>query len=112
MPDSFTSEIEWVTQDMIQDIFNKCQYYEKVKKGELEHRIIGYNNHLSSRQRKKISEPWCTRSQMVLYSTLEGKPVVLVHQYRRKNGELGASGLPDPKKIFLPDRIIAVKQSD
>jgi len=108
---SFWSEPEWVTPDRIQEIFNQCQYYERVIRGELNKRIWGYDNHLKRRQRQILGEPLCTRSQIVLYYGLSGEPLALVHQYLRRNGELGGSGKPDPKRIFVSGRVIAVSQS-
>ncbi len=110
MFNSFWSEPEWVSQERIQDIFSHCQYYERVLNGELHQRIWGYDNHLKPRQRQKLGEPQCTRSQIVIYYDLQGQPLALVHQYRRKTGELGVSGRPDPKRLFVSGRIIAVKQ--
>jgi len=107
----FSSEPEWVSENIIQETFNKCQLYERVLRGELHQRIFNYDNHLKRRQREKIREPRCTRSQILLYSTLDGKPVALVHRYVRKNGELGGKGRPDPKRLLLPNKIIAVRQS-
>lgn len=104
-------EPEWVPGYRIQEMFNNCQYYERVIRGELRQRILGYDNHLKRRQREKIREPRCTKSQIVLYSTLEGQPVALVHQYRRSNGELGGSGKPDPKRLFVSGKVIAVRES-
>ena len=111
MPNQSPIDIEWVTSEIIHDKFNTSQYYERLLRKELIARVVGYNNHLNKQQRKKAEEPKCTRSQMVLYSTLEGEPVALVHQYRRKDGTLGGSGKPDPKKLISPDKIIAVKQT-
>ena len=55
------------------------------------------------------NEPYCTLSQMVYYCTPKGRPIALVHQYLHADGSLGASGLPDPKRLYLHDRIIAIK---
>lgn len=112
MPDSFWSTPEWVSQESIQEIFNNCQYYEKAVSGRLRKRILGYDNHLKRRQRQKLGEPLCTRSQIVVYYNSEGYPVALVHQYRRKDGLLGGSGRPDPKRLFMDGKIIAVRQSN
>jgi hypothetical protein len=108
---SFWSEPEWVTQERIQDLFNSCQYYEKVVRGELNKRIWGYDNHLKPKQRQKLGEPKCTRSQIVVYRDSQGQILALVHQYRRKNGELGGSGKPDPKRLFISGKIVAVREA-
>lgn len=102
---------EWVTPYIIQEMFNENQFYEKVLRGELRQRIFRYDNHLKPKQRRKLTEPRCTRSQIVLYSTPEGKPVAIVHQYRRPNGELGGRGKPDPKRLFVSYKVIAVRES-
>jgi hypothetical protein len=39
----------------------------------------------------------------------EGREVAVVHQYLRENGSLGASGLPDPKRICQGDTIYLVE---
>lgn len=108
---SFWSQPLWVTPYKIQQLFNKGQYFERLLRGELRQQIFGYNNHLTRRQREKINEPKCTRSQMVLYFSLEGQPLALVHQYKRKSGDLGGSGRPDPKRLFMSGRVVAVRQS-
>jgi len=107
---SFFSEPEWVTSDRIQEMFNQCQYYDKVVRGELHKRIWGYDNHLKRRQRKMLGEPVCTRSQIVLYYDSDGKPLAIVHQYKRRNGDIGGSGRPDPKRLFVAGNIMAVKE--
>jgi hypothetical protein len=38
----------------------------------------------------------------------DGQLMAIVHQYRLPNGELGASGLPDPKWLRDGDRILIV----
>lgn len=45
-------------------------------------------------------EPYCTRSQMIVYRDQEGREIARVHQYLRTDGTLGASGKPDPKRLF------------
>ena len=46
-------------------------------------------------------EPPGTKSQLIRYVDRAGQSVVLVHQYLRPNGTLGASGRPDPKRLRL-----------
>jgi hypothetical protein len=45
----------------------------------------------------------------VYYYTQDGNPIAVVHQYLRPDGTIGASGRPDPKRLFLEDRILAVR---
>jgi hypothetical protein len=43
-------------------------------------------------------QPIGTKSEMVPYR-LNGKQIAICHRYRRPDGTLGASGLPDPKML-------------
>lgn len=74
--------------------FNRGRYYERVLSGELSTRVK--DTHPT---RTKANEPYCTRTQQVSYLQ-GGLEVARVHQYLRPDGKIGASGLPDPKRIF------------
>ncbi len=100
-----------MTETIIRDAFNRAQIFEGANRGELRARVFGYNTHLSRRQRRLKREPRCTRSQMVLYATLDGRPVALVHQYRRPDGTFGGKGRPDPKRLFYENRVLAIRES-
>ena len=43
------------------------------------------------------SEPLGTLSQVIEYYDAAGQMQVMVHQYLRPDGSIGASGRPDPK---------------
>jgi hypothetical protein len=43
--------------------------------------------------------PPCTLSQLIAYLDAENHAVAIVHQYKLANGQLGGSGLPDPKYL-------------
>ncbi len=49
-------------------------------------------------------------SRMVWYYAMTGdgslRKVALVHEYRRPDGSLGGSGLPDPKRLIVGDEIL------
>ncbi|HLB11495.1 MAG TPA: hypothetical protein VJO15_00905 [Dehalococcoidia bacterium] len=108
---SLWSKPEWVTEEEIRSRFNQGRFLERLQQGQLATHVFGYDTHLNKRQRQKRQEPKCTRSQMVLYRTLTGEPVALAHQYRRPDGSLGGGGRPDPKRLLLSDRVIAVRQT-
>lgn len=110
-PRTFWAEPEWVSNDVIQQLFNELQLFEQANRGKLKRRVWGQDSHLTRHQRRKAKEPRCTRSQIVLYSTLDDKLLALVHQYRRPNGQLGGSGRPDPKILFISGRILALRES-
>lgn len=77
-------------------MFNEGGYWEKVKQGELVAKIIR-DGHPTS---PKAPVPYCTRSQSISYSDPEGQEIARVHQYLLTDGTLGASGMPDPKRLF------------
>lgn len=98
-------KVEYVSEDIIQAIFNEGQYYLRMLRGELTSRVR--SDRVPKRQ--KEGHPPGTRSQYVVYYNQDGSPVAGVHQYLLPDGTLGGSGRPDPKVIFLPDRTIKLK---
>lgn len=91
-----------VTADIIRQHFNESQVLERAESGQL---VVetGRDSH-----RAPPGEPICTKSQMVYYKTPNGDLAAVAHQYLRPDGTIGASGLPDPKCLFLQDRILYV----
>lgn len=78
-------------------MFNEEGLWEKTKSGEfqavtLEHRHPSLT---------AANEPFCTYSQMISYRDSVGNEIARVHQYLRPDGSIGASGKPDPKRVFL-----------
>jgi hypothetical protein len=43
---------------------------------------------------------------MVKYYSQDGEVLALVHQYLRPDGTIGASGKPDPKRLYLTKEIL------
>jgi hypothetical protein len=76
--------------------FNRGRYYERVLSGEL--RAVAKRD--STPVRTKANEPIGTHSQEVSYLDAANQEVARVHQYIRPGGHVGASGLPDPKRLF------------
>src|SRR5437867_1934428 len=76
--------------------FNRGRYYERVLSGEL--RAVARRD--STPARTKANEPIGTHSQQVSYLDAANQEVARVHQYIRPEGQFGASGLPDPKRLF------------
>ena len=80
----------------LQQLFNEGQFWERTKSGELQAKVLEDRHPTLT----LANEPFCTRSQMVSY--LDGaKEVARVHQYLRMDGTIGASGKPDPKRLFV-----------
>ena len=107
---TFWDDPEWVDEDIIRDAFNEGQFFERASRGDLRRRTLDYNNHLNRRQREKLGERKCTRSQTVGYYEPDGGLVALVHQYRRRDGSL-RGGRPDPKRLVYQGRTLAIRQS-
>ena len=96
---------EWVSPKKIRQIFNELGLYEKVANGDYTSHVI-VNRHLKHPPK---TEPICTHSQILFYYDEKKKPVAIVHQYMRPDGTLGASGKPDPKKIFIGTKVLGTK---
>lgn len=76
--------------------FNDGRYWERAQSGEL--RIEEWDSRHPSLT--AAHEPYCTRSLLLAYFDNDGNEVARVHQYLRTDGTLGASGRPDPKRLF------------
>lgn len=85
-----------ISANEIRQLFNEI-ICPQVIQGELVARVQ-QDKHPS---RTKAKEPFCTRSQLVAYYDAQGMEIARAHQYRRPDGTLGASGKPDPKRIFV-----------
>ena len=84
-------------------MFNDGRYVARAAAGELTVRVVR-DHHPSS---PKALVPFCTRSQSIAYFDRKGDEVATAHQYLQPNGTLGASGLPDPKRL-MKDGILYV----
>jgi hypothetical protein len=86
-----------ITTTEMQRMFNEGGYWDKAKSGEfttvtLEHRHPSLT---------AANEPFCTFSQMISYRDASDNEMARVHQYLRPDGTVGASGKPDPKRLFV-----------
>ena len=100
-------EVQFVSPSIIREAFNSGQYWERARQGEF--RVALYeDNHLTRGKARSAGQPYCTRSQFVRYFDEDGL-VAAMHQYRRRDGTLGASGMPDPKYLRLEDRILKTR---
>jgi hypothetical protein len=84
-----------VSAETLRQMFNESGYWELVKSGALSEKLYFIRT-----PDKKYNEPQGTVSQILAYQDSEGRQVALVHQFLRKDGTLGGSGRPDPKKIL------------
>ena len=77
--------------------FNKGKYWERMLKGEFKAVVIDQGQPQPDIAAK---EPSGTVSQTVSYRDKNNDEVLRAHQYLRPDRHLGASGMPDPKRIF------------
>jgi len=77
--------------------FNLGRYWERTQAGGDITAVVEHERHPSL---PLANEPFCTRSQEVSYYDKDGNEVARVHQYLRKDGTIGLSGKPDPKRLF------------
>lgn len=77
-------------------MFNEGKYWERTQSGDLT-AVVERSRHPAL---PIAREPFCTRSQQVSYYDPNGNEVARVHQYKRPDGTLGASGMPDPKRLL------------
>jgi hypothetical protein len=83
----------------LQDLFNRNAYMQRAIDD-------GYSCCLKREKRAvSPSEPPGTRSLTISYLDRHGQRVFTVHIYLRPNGEIGASGLADPKWLRHDDTI-------
>jgi len=78
-------------------MFNEGGYLQLADNGILRE-VIADSRHAS--RVSNVNAPHCTESQLVRYIDNDGNEVAAVHQYLQPDGELWASGLPDPKRLF------------
>jgi hypothetical protein len=87
-------------------LFNEARILERVAAGELIEMCV------KDTEVSLTFEPTGTRSQTVHYVQAKGMiKVASVHQYKRPDGSLGASGLPDPKYLVI-DNVIYLLASN
>ena len=89
-------------------MFNNGRYWERARNREFRQDILR-DGHPSP---PLADEPFCTRSQIIAYVDRYGNQVVIVHQYVRPGGELGASGTPDPKSILFNLELYVVMEPE
>jgi hypothetical protein len=86
----------------MQKIFNDGGYWEKAKSGEFSTVTLEHRHPTLT----AANEPFCTYSQMISYRDASNNEVARVHQYLRPDGTIGASGKPDPKRLFVDGELL------
>lgn len=108
MPSQSSGEkaVNWVDVGKIRALFNNSQYFEKIKKGLLQKKVI-QTTPLKNPHEK--GEPPGTCSEIILYRERKTGFFAIVHQYTRPDGSIGASGKPDPKRLKIAGKIYGTK---
>lgn len=101
MPPKNTKLPRLVTNDIIQEVFNSGQFWERARSGQLTERVTR-NSHANP---IRSGQPFCSRSQLVVYYSADDA-IAWVHQYLRPDGSLGGSGRPDPKRLVIGSEIL------
>lgn len=78
--------------------FNSSEYPAMIRDGRVQAKYLR-DAHLEEPER--VNEPHCTCGQMIRYTDEAGHLLVEVFQYLRSDGTIGASGLPDPKRMWI-----------
>ncbi|MBI3968827.1 MAG: hypothetical protein HY329_24585 [Chloroflexi bacterium] len=85
--------VKYVSEAELRQLFNTHRFYYRLRRGEIQSLLTA--EHPAS---PAAGQPPRTISQMLIYLE-KGRPVAEVHQYVRPDGTLGASGMPDPKRV-------------
>jgi hypothetical protein len=90
-----TPPIQRVTPEALCKRFNEGQYWEKVTSGELV--AVSLESNVST---LLTDETDTIISESLSYRDKDGNEIARVHQFRRPDGSLAASGKPDPKRLL------------
>jgi hypothetical protein len=109
LPSGLDKPDRFVSPDDIRSLFNGLGLYEKATTGQLDQEV--YDEYATPERAGQLRG---TVTQIVIYyerlPSGARRPVALVSHYMQPDGQLGASGKPDPKWLRLPNHtIIAVK---
>lgn len=80
----------------MQDLFRSRNLFEHIENKTFVE-IVLKERHANP---AKSGQPFCTYSQLLSYENLSGVEIIRAHQYRKPDGKIGASGKPDPFRIF------------
>lgn len=90
-------------------MFNSADYTVRLETGQLK-RVLIREHHLKTETSQAKRMPFCTVGQIYRYLDKENEWHAEVHQYLMPNGQLGASGLPDPKRLRRNGTVWAIER--
>jgi hypothetical protein len=89
-------QVTEVSAGQLRELFNRESYATRIVTGQLIPKLLREGHPAPPRSH----EPPCTKNQIIAYFDEQGRQVAIIHQYVRTDGSLGASGRPDPKKLY------------
>lgn len=95
-----------VCQRSIQRLFKKSQLQQRILRGEFG---CEYLHDAELKSPSATQGPLGTRSQVLRYFDDRGQWIVEVHRYLKPDNSLGASGMPDPKRLRIGDMVYVVR---
>jgi hypothetical protein len=91
-------------------MFNQGDYTARLASGQLQSVPVA-QRHLQQETADAKGMPYCTTSQIIRYVDDQNVWQAEIHQYLMLDGQLGASGKPDPKRIRQGGKIWAVDRT-
>ncbi len=102
-------EERFVSESIIREAFNSGQFWQRAREGEFGV-WVDEDYHFSRRQARERGFEYCARRQILRYYDSDNILIAVVHQVRKRDGTLGASGLPDPKYLDLGHEILILEK--
>jgi hypothetical protein len=89
--------IKSLSKKDLQELCHKHKLLDKIKNKEL-NPILLRERHANP---LKSGQIFCTYSQILSYHDSAANEVMRAHQYKKPDGTLGASQMPDPLRVFI-----------
>jgi hypothetical protein len=86
-------------------IFNEERFVERAERGEIK-TVVVHSGVPSS----EVGLPVGSKSELISYRDLNNLELSRAHQYVLPDGRLGASGKPDPKRIFKDGKLYRIEK--
>ena len=93
-----------VRHDVLRMCFNESKVHERHEQKVITAEVTR-DRTLSAEQCLRIGQPVGTRSQMLTYRW-KSEEIARAHRYLRPDGEIGGSGMPDPKRVVCCGAIL------
>lgn len=95
-----------ITVAELRSMFNKENFVGRVRTGEIRE-VVTHSGEPSP----EIGLPIGTKSQMISYLDASGFELARAHRFLLPDGTIGASGKPDPKRMFKDGKLFRIQKS-